>query len=53
MSVNSNVLAVFKAWAEIAGGSYQTLLNEAVKQFAHGVAPLPQLKIQGSSKSFS
>jgi uncharacterized protein (DUF4415 family) len=37
MRVDSNVLAVFKARAEMAGGSYQTLMNEALKQFAHGL----------------
>jgi len=37
MRVDSNVLAVFKARAEIAGGSHQTLMNEALKQFAHGL----------------
>ncbi len=37
MRVDSNVLAVFKTRAEIAGGSYQTLMNEALKQFAHGL----------------
>jgi uncharacterized protein (DUF4415 family) len=34
---DSNVLAVFKARAEIASGSYKTLMNEALKQFAHGL----------------
>lgn len=37
MIPDSNVLAVFKARAGIAGGSYQTLMNEALKQFAHGL----------------
>lgn len=37
MRVDSSVLAVFKARAEIAGGSYQALMNEALKQFAHGL----------------
>ena len=37
MRVDSSVLAVFKARAEIAGGSYQTLMNDALKQFAHGL----------------
>jgi len=37
MRVDSNVLAVFKTRAEMAGGSYQTLMNEALKQFAHGL----------------
>ena len=37
MRVDSNVLAAFKARAEVSGGSYQTLMNEALKQFAHGL----------------
>jgi predicted DNA binding CopG/RHH family protein len=37
MRVDSNVLAVFKTRAELAGGSYQTLMNEALKQYAHGL----------------
>jgi uncharacterized protein (DUF4415 family) len=35
--VDSETLAFFKARAEISGGSYQTLMNEALKQFAHGL----------------
>ena len=34
--VDNEVLAVFKARAEIGGGNYQTLLNEALKQVATG-----------------
>ncbi len=34
--VDSQVLAVFKARAEISGGNYQTLLNDALKQVATG-----------------
>jgi uncharacterized protein (DUF4415 family) len=37
MRVDNNVLAIFKAQAEQAGGSYQTLMNEALKQYAHGL----------------
>ena len=36
MRVDNEVLAVFKARAEIGGGNYQTLLNEALKQVATG-----------------
>ena len=37
MHVDSDTLAIFKARAEMSGGSYQTLMNEALKQFAHGL----------------
>lgn len=37
MRVDSDVLAVFKARAAKAGGSYQTLMNETLKQFSHGL----------------
>lgn len=37
MRVDSNVLAIFKARAEKDGGNYQTLMNEALKQFAQGL----------------
>jgi uncharacterized protein (DUF4415 family) len=37
MRVDSDVLAVFKARAEMAGGSYQTMMNGALRQFAQGV----------------
>lgn len=36
MRVDSQVLAVFKARAEISGGNYQTLINDALKQVAIG-----------------
>ena len=36
MRVDTQVLAIFKARAEMEGGSYQTLLNEALKQVATG-----------------
>ncbi len=34
--IDSDVLAIFKAQADAAGGSYQTLMNEALRQFAQG-----------------
>ncbi len=37
MRVDSSVLAVFRARAQLLGGSYQTLMNDALKQFAQGV----------------
>lgn len=37
MRVDNNVLAIFKARAEQSGGNYQTLMNEALKQYAHGL----------------
>ena len=36
MRVDNNVLAVFKARAEMTGGNYQTLINDALKQVATG-----------------
>ena len=36
MRVDNEVLAVFKARAEMGGGNYQTLINEALKQVATG-----------------
>ena len=35
--VDSDVLAVFKERAEQGGGSYQTLMNNALRQVAQGV----------------
>lgn len=37
MRVDNNTLAVFKARAEMSGANYQTLMNEALKQFAQGI----------------
>ncbi|MEI6706073.1 MAG: BrnA antitoxin family protein [Methylococcales bacterium] len=37
MRVDNDTLAIFKARAEINGGSYQTLMNEALRQFAQGL----------------
>ena len=36
MRVDNDVLAMFKARAEMTGGNYQTLINEALKQVATG-----------------
>lgn len=36
MRVNNDVLAAFKARAEMTGGNYQTLINEALKQVITG-----------------
>ena len=36
MRVDNATLAVFKARAEMTGGNYQTLLNEALRQVALG-----------------
>jgi uncharacterized protein (DUF4415 family) len=35
--VDNDVLAIFKARAEMAGGNYQTLMNDALKQFSQGL----------------
>lgn len=37
MRVDTDVLATFKARAEMIGGNYQTLMNDALKQFAQGL----------------
>ena len=34
MRVDNDTLAIFKARAEMSGGNYQTLMNEALRQFA-------------------
>ncbi len=36
MRVDNATLAVFKARAEMTGGNYQTLMNEALRQVAQG-----------------
>ncbi len=36
MRVDNDVLAAFKARAEMHGGSYQAMMNEALKQFIQG-----------------
>ena len=38
MRVDNAVLAVFKARAESGGGNYQTMMNEALKQYALGLS---------------
>jgi uncharacterized protein (DUF4415 family) len=38
MRVDNEVLAAFKARAEMVGGNYQTLMNDALKQFAQGLS---------------
>lgn len=38
MRVDNAVLALFKARAESSGGSYQTMMNEALKQYALGLS---------------
>ena len=35
--VDNDVLATFKVRAEMVGGNYQTLMNEALKQFSQGL----------------
>jgi uncharacterized protein (DUF4415 family) len=37
MRVDNETLAIFKARAEMSGGNYQTLMNEALRQFAQGL----------------
>lgn len=37
MRINKEVLAVFKEKAEEIDGNYQTLMNDALKQFAQGL----------------
>ena len=37
MRVDNDILAIFKARAEMSGGNYQTLMNEALRQFAQGL----------------
>jgi uncharacterized protein (DUF4415 family) len=34
--VDNDTLAIFKAHAEMMGGNYQTLINEALRQFTQG-----------------
>ena len=38
MRVDNAVLAAFKARAETSGGSYQTMMNDALKQYALGLS---------------
>ena len=37
--MDNDTLAIFKARAEMSGGNYQTLMNEALRQFAQGLTP--------------
>lgn len=37
MRVDNDVLTTFKVRAEMVGGNYQTLMNEALKQFSQGL----------------
>ena len=37
MRVDSDVVAIFRARAEMSGGNYQTMMNDALKQFAQGI----------------
>lgn len=37
MRLDNDILAVFKARAEINGGNYQTLINQALRDAAQGV----------------
>lgn len=37
MRVDSDVVAVFRARAAAAGANYQTMMNDALKQFAQGI----------------
>jgi uncharacterized protein (DUF4415 family) len=37
MRIDNEVLAVFKARASMVGGNYQTMMNDALRQFAHGL----------------
>ncbi|MDQ7091942.1 MAG: BrnA antitoxin family protein [Methylococcales bacterium] len=37
MRVDNDTLAIFKARAEIMGGNYQTLMNDALRQFSQGL----------------
>jgi uncharacterized protein (DUF4415 family) len=37
MRIDSQVLAVFKAKAEATGGNYQTMINQALQEYAQGL----------------
>ncbi|CAK0778439.1 BrnA antitoxin family protein [Gammaproteobacteria bacterium] len=37
IQVDTNTLAIFKAWAEMTGSNYQALMNDALRQYAQGV----------------
>ncbi len=38
MRLDNDVLAVFKARAEMTGGNYQTLINQALREAAQGLS---------------
>ena len=44
MRVDSDVLALFKEKAESTGGNYQTMMNEALKQFVQGESLVDVIK---------
>jgi len=37
MRLDNDVLAVFKACAEMTGGNYQTQINQALRDAVHGM----------------
>jgi uncharacterized protein (DUF4415 family) len=37
MRIDNDIIAVFKAHAKEKGGSYQTLMNDALRQFSQGL----------------
>jgi len=37
MRIDNEVLAIFKARAAMVGGNYQTMMNDALRQFAQGL----------------
>ncbi len=38
LRVDNDTLAIFKARAEMSEGNYQSMINEALRQFAQGLA---------------
>lgn len=55
MRVDNSILAAFKAQAAIKGGSYQNMMNEALKQFiqGQGLADVIRQTIQQELRSHS
>ncbi len=37
MRLDNDVLAIFKARAEMTGGNYQTIINQALRDAAQGI----------------
>lgn len=37
MQIDSKVLAIFKAKAEATGGNYQSMMNQALQEYAQGI----------------